>query len=291
MRFVARSEVGFIIPTYNDRLHLSKTIELLRGMTYDEAVVVVVNDGSSDGTTEMLAEVDDIVSIEGGGDLWWSGAINAGARELESRGAEILVMWNDDNIAASSKCIEDIVAHVVRTSDCVSPVLLQKGAEGEQIVRHRGGETDWPRGGVRLREFGTRYQSSDHTDTVSWLPGNALVLSLDRFREVGGVDERTFPQYRGDADLTMRIVEQGARCVVLNWCWVENDAGRTGLFPTRRIGPRSFVRGLTSVRSSDQVSSTVSFVFRHCPTRRLAIWCVAIYYMKYVYWCMKTWRP
>jgi len=291
MRFVPHATVGFVIPTYNDRAHLETTLALLREQRLKEAVVVVVDDGSSDGTGEMLVQFPDVVTVTGIGNFWWSGAINAGALELADRGVETLIMWNDDNIAVSPTCLADMVAHVSKTQDCVSPVVLQEGTSGRTIVRHRGGETNWPGGGVSLREFGGEYVSSDDVDWVPWLPGNALGVSLRMFHEVGGVDDQRFPQYRGDADFTMRIVERGGRCAVLNWCWVENDAGRTGLFPSRRIGPRAFLRGLTSIRSSDQLSSTVAFVLRHAPSRALAVRCLLLYYMKYIYWCMKTWRP
>jgi GT2 family glycosyltransferase len=291
MKFVQSSAVGLVIPTYNDHDHLATTLELLRGMSLDEAIVVVVDDGSQDQTAGLLAATEDIVALEGTGDLWWSGAINLGARELIHRGAEVIVMWNDDNVAASPDCLTELVRHVRATDDCASPVLLQRSETTGVTTFHRGGETDWLAGGLRLRGYGQAHTSSDVVETVEWLPGSALTLSAARFVSLDGVDQVRFPQYRGDADLSMRAIEQGATCVVLNWCWVENDRGRTGVQPTRRAGPRQFIKGLTSIRSSDHVVSMVRFVFRHCPRRTLAVWCLFVYYLKYTYWCIKTWRP
>jgi GT2 family glycosyltransferase len=291
MRFVESAEIGLVIPTYNDYAHLKRTLEVLRTASLDEAVVVVVNDGSNDGTQDLLEKMDDVVALQGDGNLWWSGAINLGAFELISRGTNVIIMWNDDNIAFSPNCLQEMAARVRETDGCVSPVILQKSPMNSMIVRHRGGGVNWPGGGVILRNYGDDFKISHRVDQVPWLPGNALAVGAQRFAALDGVDQARFPQYRGDADFTMRAVKSGAECAVINWCWVENDAGRTGVYPNRRVGPRDFFRGLISIRSSDQLRSTSAFMLRHCPSLPLALWCLAIYYMKYVYWCMKTWRP
>jgi GT2 family glycosyltransferase len=290
MRFVETSSVGIVIPTYNDYAHLRQTLGFLREMTLAEAVVVVVNHGSDERTAELLAGTDDVVTVLGTDDFWWSAAINAGARELIDRDAEIIVMWNDDNVAGSRDCLEDLVRHVRETRTCASPVLVQRAPTGEAQVIHRGGEVDWPAGGLRLRDFGDPFTVSRTIDDVEWLSGSALVLTAATFVALGGVDERRFPQYRGDADITLRAVRSGVAASVLNWCWVENDFKRTGIRPTRRAGPRQFVKGLTSVGSSDHFPSMFRLVFSHCPSRLLGMWCLTIYYTKYAYWCLKTWR-
>ena len=60
--------------------------------------VIVVNDGSTDGTKEMIIEqFDHVHLIEGDGSLWWTGAIIQGMEYgVNKLNADYLVWLNDD---------------------------------------------------------------------------------------------------------------------------------------------------------------------------------------------------
>jgi glycosyltransferase involved in cell wall biosynthesis len=95
-------EISVVIPSYNNRDVLRETIRHLRAQTLDASLyeIVVVDDGSTDGTTEMLAEL----SAGGGAPIRCITQANRGrsaARNLGVRSAtgRIVVFLDSDNWA------------------------------------------------------------------------------------------------------------------------------------------------------------------------------------------------
>jgi glycosyltransferase involved in cell wall biosynthesis len=288
MNFVAQASVAIVIPVHNAIDHLPRTLDVLKTMDWSQAMVIVVDDGSNDGTAEFLETRPELVVVQGRGDLWWSGAVDAGCRAAIERGAEILVLWNDDDVAASANCIGDLVWFVRNKGGCAAPVILEQLGEGKLSVFSAGGAVDWLAGGLQLRESGTVYDPLRAELRCDWLSGNSLAFAADLFIELGGFDVRRFPQYRGDSDFTMRASKRGLPCTALFSCWVVNDLRRTGMNFWQRVGLRQFADGLVSLKSSYHVGSTVRFYVRHCPRRYIAL-SLAMFYAKYVYATLKTW--
>jgi hypothetical protein len=157
------------------------------------------------------------------------------------------------------------------------------------MIGQAGGALAWRSGRIMLREAGQMYEPSPRVETCPWLSGNALALDAELFECLEGFDTRRFPQYRGDTDFTLRATQRGAPCDVLYSCWVVNDTSRTGMGFRSRVSPRLFVHGLVSVKSNYHLPSTLRFYARHCP-RRYLVWSVAVFYLKYCYATLKTWR-
>lgn len=291
MNFAAEAAVGVIIPVHNAMDHLPRSLEVLRAMKWPEAMVIVVDDGSTDGTSEFLKTHPEVRVVHGSGELWWSGAVEIGCRVAIDRGADILILWNDDNISASENCIHELATFVGEAERCAVPVVLGERDEGELRVVSAGGGVEWLRGGIPLLADGVGYDALKTHGPLQcqWLPGTALAFRKHLFLELGGFDVRRFPQYRGDADFTLRATARGMPCAALPSCWVVNDQGRTGMHFRQRVGLRQFVEGLISRRSSYQLTSTLRFYARHCP-RRYLVPSIGLFYAKYIYATLKTWR-
>ncbi len=282
--------VAIVIPVHNGWAHTKRALQAIRDATGGRVAVVVVDDGSSDGTSGLLhAEAPDVTVIPGSGTLWWSGAANVGCRHAIANGAHTLVLFNNDNYEISDACFGTLLRLVAESGGCVSPVVLEEH-DGHRRLRHAGGALDWRRGGIRLRAVGSPYLESDRMVDCDWLPGSALAFSADLFVELDGFDERRFPQYRGDIDFTLRARLLGRRCVVTYACYVVNDRSQGGLGFDGRIGPRRFVSGLVSLKSNYNVREAIPFALRHCPRGLLPRY-FASFYSRYVYAALKTWLP
>lgn len=292
MRFVRSARVAVVIPVHNRLSYTKRVLSELRRADHDEALVVIVDDGSTDGTSEFLQDHhSDIVVIRGSGDLWWSGSANLGCRFAIKKGARFLVLFNNDNVRISPNCVSELVSCVDHFGGCASSVALEDGASPPRIL-HAGGSLTWPSRGIVLREAGADYRPEPRVVECDWLPGMSLAFTAGLFAEIGGFDERAFPQYRGDTDFTVRARLRGYPCLVSYASWIVNDAHQSGLHFRSRVSLSSLVRGLFSLRSSYQLRSTVRFARRYCPKGFIPIY-LALYYMRYVYAALKTWtvRP
>ena len=71
--------VNVIIPVFNRINQTKKIISNLRSQkTAEKIKILIIDDGSTDGTSEWLSSQEDIFSLRGNGKLLWGGAINLG---------------------------------------------------------------------------------------------------------------------------------------------------------------------------------------------------------------------
>ena len=57
------ADVSIIIPTYNGREFIEKTINSCLEQTYKSIDIIVIDDGSTDGTRDILSSYKDQVSL------------------------------------------------------------------------------------------------------------------------------------------------------------------------------------------------------------------------------------
>jgi GT2 family glycosyltransferase len=289
VKFVPAAFTAVIVPVHNRLPFTKRLLSQLRLQDFSQALVIVVDDGSTDGTADELAEEHpDVVVLRGSGSLWWSGAANVGCRFAIERGARTLLLLNNDNLRVSQNCVAELVRCVATTGGCASSVAVEEGSPPR--MRHAGGILKWPTRGILLREAGVLYRERPDVVECDWLPGMALAFPTEVFVALAGFDERGFPQYRGDTDFTLRAHALGRPCVVSYACWVSNDPRESGMNFYSRVSPRSFFDGLFSLRSNYQLRSTIRFTLRYCPPLFVPVY-LTMFYMRYAYATLKTWLP
>jgi glycosyltransferase involved in cell wall biosynthesis/peptidoglycan/xylan/chitin deacetylase (PgdA/CDA1 family) len=107
-----QAALSVVIPTYNRRERLRICLDALARQTQDPATfeVVVADDGSSDGTAEMVEAMDTplrlrALRLENGG---WAAAANAGAEAARGR---VCLQIDDDVLASPQLVAEHVAAH------------------------------------------------------------------------------------------------------------------------------------------------------------------------------------
>ena len=97
-----------IVVTYNRLTDLKVCIDALRNQTYKPLDILVVNNGSTDGTKEWLAQQND-VNVINQGNLGGAGGFYAGMEYMMSHDYEFLVMMDDDGIPEQNE-VENLIA-------------------------------------------------------------------------------------------------------------------------------------------------------------------------------------
>jgi len=106
------SKVSVIIPTYNRLSLLKNAIESVLTQTYTNFEIIVVDDGSSDGTRQYLLSLNDsrikpiLLDTNSGANI----ARNVGMRKAEGR---YLAFLDDDDIFDNTK-LEKLKSHIER---------------------------------------------------------------------------------------------------------------------------------------------------------------------------------
>lgn len=286
--FSSAADLAVVIPVHNGRAHTARCLDELRHLDGPERMVIVVDDGSSDGTSACLREsYPDVHVLPGSGNLWWSGAVNVGCRFAIDHGVSRLVLLNNDNLAVSSNLFVELIRLLDTHGGVASAVIVEDRPLGRREIYAAGGTLRWPARGIELRHCGVEYRERDEDVECDWLLGAAVAFDSNVFTELSGFSSRAFPQYRGDVDFTARAREMGHKCVVTFRAWVLTDKTTTWMNFRRRLTYREFLLGFVSLRSAYNLRETILFAVRHCP-RRWLIPYLGQFYLRYAYAFWKT---
>jgi len=258
-----------VIPAYNRRHFTSCCLERLRRQTSREFQTVVVDDGSTDGTAQMIRErFPEVRLIEGYGNLWWSGAVNEGIRYALTMPEITAVMTlNDDTLPD-----DDFVACQLRAHDA-NPAAILGAFELEQKTGkpHSAGERiHWLTGRdtnlvEELREPFHGLQPATH------VAGRGMLVPISVFRTVGLFDARRLPQRAADNDLCHAARRAGFRvyCNLESRLYTYPEACGGTVF-RRNPSLRNYWRHLFDHRGDANLIHFTVYMWKNCPPLYLA---------------------
>ena len=199
-----------IIPVHNRR---SLTLACLRRLREIGDLkcfgVIVVDDGSTDGTGEAIrAEFPEVEILRGDGNLWWTGAIALGSAHAFAQGVEI-VFWLNDDCLPSAGALPGLANFLATQPHSVAAPVCLNPATGARIATAFIGRHELPapaRGAVSGAEG---------------LSGYCLAVPRSVWEKLGPPDARRFPHYYGDTAFTLLAHAAGFQVAVVGDAEVE----------------------------------------------------------------------
>jgi GT2 family glycosyltransferase len=205
--------VFVLIPVFNRLHHTQKVIEVLRAQTIaDNARIIVIDDGSTDGTDSYLKMQEDVITLKGDGNLWWGGAIECGLQYvLDKAKADDYVLFLNNDTWFGPDYMETLV-NVSR---------MHGGAAVGSVVHEEGRDIPLVSIGPRLDinrllvwdviadlslEEKRRPKKIYEVDALS---GRGALYPISLFRRYGSMRPRLLPHYLGDYEIAMRFARKG----------------------------------------------------------------------------------
>ncbi len=176
--------ISVIIPTFNRLDLLKETIQSVRTQTYRDFEIIVVNDGSSDGTGAWLKAQSDLRVVEQS-NSGIAASRNNGA--LVARGAWLAFLDHDDIWSPDKLSIQ---AEFIRDNPDVAMVSarhVRLGKDYSQPARPQ-----WIKGDLLIKEYS---ESFIHTSSV--------VIRRDVFDSIGGFPTRY--RFADEFDVWLKI--------------------------------------------------------------------------------------
>jgi len=263
-------KISVIIPIHN-RLNITKeglkclhdSLEIYNreGAGSCDYKVIVVDDGSTDGSSEWISEnYPDTNIVKGDGNLWWSGAINRGAQfAINKLNSDWILLWNDDAVPAKNYFLQ--LEQVLLTPNIADTII------GSKILYKNNPTKIWSVGGYFNRFTGSygMYNEVKQTDRFmqcDWLAGMGTLVPVALIKKYNiWWDEKRFPQYHGDSDYILRCKRLGVTIVTCLDLVLYNNTETTGLTTKRNL--REAIKGATSIRSNFNFRKYLMFYSDH----------------------------
>jgi biofilm PGA synthesis N-glycosyltransferase PgaC len=198
--------VSVILAAYNEEQIIGRTLRSVLASTYPLTEIIVVNDGSSDRTSEEVREVREIarhdprIHLIEQQNTGKAGALNAG---LSHTSSEIIVTLDADTILIPetiSRLVRHLAADETGRLGAVAGVVRVGNRERNLLTRWQALEY--------LTQIGVERAAQDVMGAISIVPGACAAWRKTAIQEVGGYTEVTLAE---DCDLSLSLHRAGWR--------------------------------------------------------------------------------
>ncbi len=209
-----RPSVAVVAVTFNSGDSLPAFLDSVRAASADPVPVVLADNGSPDGSTELAARRPDVRVVPTGGNLGYGRAANVGVAATDTEWVVVAnpdVVWSpgalDELLAAASRWPgAGALGPLIRTvDDAVYPSARALPSLGRGVGPALFGWF-WPANpwtAAYRRERGALTEGP-----TGWLSGSCLLLRRTAFDAIGGFDPAYF-MYFEDVDLGDRLGRAG----------------------------------------------------------------------------------
>lgn len=244
-------KVSIIIPNWNGQEILKECLNSLNKQSFRDFEVIVVDNGSNDGSVQMLHKLfSDTVIIKLKKNIGFAPAVNQGIAKSKSK---YIVLMNNDTEAEKNwlKELVSVLEASPEYSIAASKMLFFKhrskiNTAGDQITRY---------GWAKQRGFGQDQKVFNTQEPIFAASAGAAIYRRELFSKIGLFDEKFFA-YIEDVDLCFRAQLAGYKCIFVPKAKIYHHVSLT----TKKISNKG--EYLT-------VRNTLLMVYKNFPTKLL----------------------
>ncbi len=253
--------IYIVIPVFNRKQFTKECLESLHAQTFKDFVVIVVDDGSTDGTEEMLKTEFPEVIILKGNNLWWTAATNLGIEYALQHGATAVMTLNNDTFAFTDY-MEKMVYWANQKPEAILGAMAMSKIDDTPIFH-----------GPILSEKNKDNTTRKGLLEINHFPGRGCLIPKKVFDKIGLFDQINFPHYYADYDFTLTAHENGFQ--IFN-----NFDAKLYIYPEESGDQKNRVKKswknyknhLTSIKGGGNLTNFTRFTFKHYKgTKRISV--------------------
>ena len=191
-------EVTIIIPNYNGKSLLENCFRTLEHQSYKDFKVLVVDNGSTDGSTDIKSDVLDVEWIALNENLGFCGAVNLAVQK--TRTPYVILLNNDTE---TDKYFVEWLLRGIKKSDHIFSCGAQMIDYKNHEILDNAGDLYTAMGWAVARGKGRPCKDYETSKRVFSCCAGAAIYRMDIMRKIGGLDEKHFA-YLEDVDLGYR---------------------------------------------------------------------------------------
>jgi len=201
--------VAVIVLNWNGRDDTLACLESLRQLDYPNYEVIVVDNGSTDGSVKAVrASFPGMTILETGANLGFAEGNNVGLRHALTHGADyVLLLNNDTEVAADFISLLVDAVEVTPRAGVAGPTIYY--FDRPATIWSAGGAIDWQRGDTQMIGLDEVDEGQyDAIREVDFVTGCALLTRREVIEEAGMLDPRFFMYYE-EAEWCVRAARAG----------------------------------------------------------------------------------
>lgn len=257
-----------------------------QALRHTDAQIIVVDDDSSDGTPEAIAQqFPQVHLLRGDGSLWWTGAISQAMTYAANTLHTDYIIWLNDDIVLA----DNFVAQVI--SQCESPTgqLGSKTLIGGIVCDQLHPEWIVFGGVIAGQLINDIRQFEQPTLEVDTLNGNIAILPTQIISDIGLPDTQRFRHYGGDFEYVCRAKRNGYTARLSSHLQATTEYRSADVIrymplwiqwatSSRLADKWQVIKSLSSRRSPHNVEHMVNSIYRAQPS--VAKWKYAAFYCR-----------
>jgi hypothetical protein len=208
------ARVAIIVLTWNQKSDTLECLGSLSRVVYDDYFVVLVDNGSVDGTAEEVsAKYPAVHVINTGDNLGYVGGNNVGMEFALAQGADYVFILNNDTTVAP-----DFLNHLVGYADAHP----KAGMVGPKVYMYDRPKAIWF-AGASLTRYGTVWHTAfgdtdeggfDQNMDCIYIPGCSVLVRRELIERIGMLDPKFFYLYE-EVDWCFRARQAGYSLVLV----------------------------------------------------------------------------
>jgi GT2 family glycosyltransferase len=257
----ARGTIYVIAPVHNRRPLTERFVQSLLAQRDGGFHLILVDDGSTDGTSDAVrALLPSATILTGPGSWWWAGSLQQARRWLSKQPEhpdDLVLLANDDTTFGPEflAAARAAMAAAPRSLLLAQPTSAQSG-ESPGI----GVEVDWRK---------LSFRPTFNPDDIGCFPTRGLFLTRHAFQELGGFHTLLLPHYLSDYEYTIRAARRGYALRTDPAVRLIMDEVTTGIRAHDYRSVPAYLRSVFTIRATKNPIYWSSFVVLASPRRLL----------------------
>jgi len=267
--------IYIVIPVFNRLNYTVACIESLLIQTYRDFKIIIVDDGSTDGTSAVLKEkFPEVVVLHTAGNQWWSATMNVGIRyAMNNEGSkhDFVLSLNNDLVVNPDYLEQLIHTEALHQKCIVGSISVDIANKDVDYVGHHWNAYVASKRPVLKKGLSLEFiQQSHEYLTTSLLPGRGILIPFSCFKAIGLFDVEQFPHYAGDHDFTLRAKYAGYSLIISTRAVVLSYVKDTAIAVMGRLSVGKYLnQSFTSIKSPLNITTRYRWAKRHAASPHL----------------------
>ncbi|MGA2151317.1 MAG: glycosyltransferase [Geobacteraceae bacterium] len=235
-------KIYIFLPVHNRRDITRRFLGYLKSQSYQDYHLILIDDGSTDNTDEMVrVEITAVTVIKGEGDWWWAGSLQQGYNWLKTHDvplSDIVLITNDDT-HFEPDFFEKAVA-ILRDRERTL-LLAQCFYSKTGDLNDAGVHVDWKR---------LTFHQAKTVEEINCLSTRGLFLKVGDLLATGGFYPKLLPHYLSDYEFTIRANHKGMKLLTDPSLKIWFDEEASGYHSLEEKSFLASLKRLFSIKSS-----------------------------------------